>query len=175
MLNRSNQLVLQGCVEVLSQARQLLECVSDDQYQERLNSGRKSSIGEHFRHILDMFEAVKLGIQVGKIDYDRRERGGAVETDRDVCASRCEQMQHYFSRLDDESLAKNAQVKTEVTLYECHSIELNSSICREIIFVSTHAVHHFAIVNDIARQLHCNVANDFGLAPATKTFIRTQR
>lgn len=173
MLNSSNQLILQGCLEVLAQASQMLESLNDEQYQKR-PGGKKSCIGEHFRHLFDLFESVKAGVRSGLVDYDIRSRGSKIESERSVGLSLCDSMTRFFTELNDTQFEETVDVKTEVTLAESHSVKLRSSIHREIIFATAHAVHHFAIIREIAASLGCELPSDYGLAPATRSFLRNQ-
>ena len=174
MLTRQNQLVLQGAIEVLTQASSILSQITNEQYRTRPDQGTRSSIGEHFRHLIDLFSAVLCSRTSGMVDYDQRSRGAAVERNREIAISNCESLMSSISELDEVLLGKRVELKTEVCLSESLSVVLPSSFQRELVFAAAHAVHHFAIIREIALGLGCELSKDFGLAPATMSFLRSQ-
>ena len=183
--------VVRGNIEALSQGIELLTHLSDEQYIYIASPYVASSIGAHFRHIIDMYVAVMGGDITGeltsdKIDYDVRRRGALVEERRDIALQELYAVKQWAesllviypaaSNLNDSDqvlyIDHNLSVKTEVTLSDSHSVVVNSSFIRELIFVSSHAVHHFALIHVIAKLQGVSLNQCFGIAPATATFLR---
>ena len=52
------------------------------------------------------------------------------------------------------------------------NFEVESSLGRELVFVASHAVHHYALLAAHLRQLGLPVPEGFGLAPATVAHAR---
>src|SRR5690348_6950404 len=73
-----NALSLKSAMEdVLLQGCALLQSVSSSDYARKEDG---SSIGTHYRHILDHFLCLWDGIQKGQINYDNRRRSPELET-----------------------------------------------------------------------------------------------
>ena len=63
----------------------LIRFISDDQFQDASVPPYFSSIGCHFRHILDIFDCIFSGLSDGQVDLTARTRCTDVETRRDAC------------------------------------------------------------------------------------------
>ena len=169
------QSILKGNIEALNQGIRLLTVLSDEQYRHIPAPYVKSSIGEHFRHVADMFAAVCRAADEGIINYDRRRRGALVETQRQVALAEFEEVKAWMESLDNGAFEANASVviQTEITLEETESVRLKSSFLRELVFTSSHAVHHFALISVIAKLQGVDLVESFGVAPATATYLRS--
>lgn len=51
------------------------------------------------------------------------------------------------------------------------SVHLQSTLSRELVFASSHTVHHFALISVIARLQSVEVTSAFGVAPATASYL----
>ncbi len=170
--------IIIGNIEALDQGINLVNALSDEQYRFTDSSYTQSSIGQHFRHIIDMFMAVSHPGEPAIINYDARRRGADVETCRDVATRELNGIKTYISgylnNLEDalELLKQDMGVKTEVTIEETHSVVLRSNKLRELVFTSSHAVHHYALISMIAKIQGITLDKNIGVAPATATFLR---
>ncbi|MBX9580308.1 MAG: DinB family protein [Gemmataceae bacterium] len=73
--------VVRALAAALGQLADLVAALTDDQYT-RQPAAAGSAVGGHVRHNLDHVDALLRGLRTGHLDYDRRERGTAVERDR---------------------------------------------------------------------------------------------
>lgn len=165
-------LAIQGCLEVLVQASCCLEMLDDDDYQASAKPYVSSSIGEHFRHWLDIFQAIYRAGMV--IDYNQRRRGHIVETSRSVALAEIADLTHWLVSLSEKELKKTVNIVTEVALSHTQVCFMSSTLEREIAFAALHANHHFAMVKVAATVMNKPINDDFGIAPATATFLRGQ-
>lgn len=187
--------VIRGNIEALDQGLTLVRSVSDEQYQKVVAPYASSSMGAHFRHILDMFFALKGPLDDDKklnaakqeplnkgtdtfrvlIDYDHRRRGALIETERSQAINEIEEIKQWVKNL--QSLCDHfgnftVDVVTEVSLCDTQSVTVESNFLRELVFVSSHAVHHYALISLIAKLQNVELNDDIGLAPATVSFLR---
>ncbi|SHE37506.1 hypothetical protein SAMN02745753_00163 [Marinomonas polaris DSM 16579] len=163
---------VKGCLEVFSQASRCLQILDDEGYQASIKPFVSSSIGEHFRHWLDVFNAIyRAGIV---IDYNHRRRGHAVETSRSIALTEIDELTNWLTSLSVKELKKNVNVLTEVSVSHTQACLMSSTLEREIIFAALHANHHFAMVKVAANLMNKPIDDDFGIAPATATFLRGQ-
>ena len=83
------------------------------------------------------------------IDYDFRRRGAKVESSRDAAIEELSLIKNWLDELEQQTLDGSfaihqpIDVKSEVTLEQTSSVVLSSSLIRELVFTSSHAVHHF--------------------------------
>lgn len=132
-----------------------------------------STLGQHARHCIDHFECLLAGIPSGLVDYDARNREAAIECDRDVAITRCR-------ALAKDALANLRPLPATAPVLVRIASELEgeippqrSSLGRELLFVQSHTVHHFALLCAIAREHGLAVPADFGVAPSTLRHRRT--
>jgi hypothetical protein len=178
--------VSQGCIEALEQGYECLDSLNDEQYLWSASPHVTSTIGEHFRHLLDLFHAVynahhatkMKGKEVSEsqkvIDYDHRRRGHAVETSRQRALSEIAHFIHWLEGITQDELKASVSLSTEVSLTHTQSQLMMSTLERELTFVALHANHHFAMAKVTISLLDLKVCDDFGLAPATLSYLREQ-
>ncbi|MFO1052686.1 MAG: hypothetical protein U1F36_10775 [Planctomycetota bacterium] len=152
---------------LLEQGARTADRWSDDDFRAPSELFGGGSIGQHLRHALDHFEQFVRGVPEGCIDYDDRVRGRPEENCRATCVARADGL---AARLDGAVDGRSAQttvlVKTACSVdgaIEAHA----STLGRELQFLVSHTVHHFAIVAAIARARGLTVDPDFGVAPST--------
>lgn len=166
--------VLFGAVESLMQGAALVSSVSDTHYTRVCNPYVSSSMGEHVRHILDMFHAFEAGVAGDRMDYDFRRRGDRVEFERQKALAEFQYFINLLHELAERDLKTAILVKTEVSLSENQSVNVASTVERELVFIASHAVHHFALIGVIARLQNVNLASQIGVAPATASYRRSK-
>jgi len=170
--------VIVGNIEAIDQGIELVGKLTDSQYCHVAAPYVQSSIGQHFRHVVDMFFAIVASSSEGIIDYDRRRRGAAIETERQAAlnelAQAREAMQGLLSEIELLLEQPPVAIKSEVTIEQTHSVVINSTTLRELIFTSSHAVHHYALISVIAKLQGISLDKNVGIAPATATFLRNE-
>ena len=131
-------------------------------------------VGKHFRHIYDHFLAVKNGLSVGFIDYNLRNRGERLETDRAESVQRlnivlqwCEQLPQSFEVFDQV-----IGVESEVDCMRESSLAFHSTLARELLYLINHTIHHVAYVKLLMSTVGVELPASIGLAPSTASFER---
>ncbi len=167
--------IIIGNIEAIDQGTQLLRTLTDEQYVFHDSPYIQSSIGQHFRHVIDMYMALVMGKSTGYIDYDIRRRGASVERSRQQAIAELEHVKRHISGYLQQvgMVSEMVDVKTEVTVDETHSVTIRSSLIRELVFTSSHAVHHYALISVIAKIQGVAIDASLGVAPATARFMRT--
>lgn len=138
-----------------------------------------SSIGGHVRHILDHFQSIQRSTRVGStwfrfVDYEIRERGGALETDIAMAIQTMHQVHNWISLLDDQELTVAVTVNADVGIGDIKLMQVPSTLGRELMFCCSHAIHHYAVLKSIYQALGGQVSPNFGLAPSTANHLRSQ-
>lgn len=127
-----------------------------------------SSVGGHVRHCLDHVEALLGALDRGRIDYDHRARGTAIEADRDAALGllRCQITRLLAARLDlGRSLRLSALLSPDAP-----PVEVTTTLGRELAFVLSHTIHHGALLAVMVKLLGGAVPPRFGYAPATLAY-----
>lgn len=150
----------------LRQLADLLEATSDEQYVRKPVGVIAGSLGGHVRHCLDHFEALCSGVSTGVMDYDDRERGTLVETDRSAARGSIRRLKDRVALLDVSMLPRAVRVRSMLD-GDGTSIDALSSLGRELAFVLSHTVHHNALIAAMCRTLGVPIAERFGYAPST--------
>lgn len=165
-------------LEILEQARLYLKGVTQEDYVEIISPNFISSAGSHIRHIIDHYQSVISGLENNIIDYDFRLRGNKVEENPKLALERFDEIAAWMENLTSSELNQNVTLSTEVSTSNKEIQVVQSSLARELIFVGSHAVHHYAMITQISfaqsdKNNSASKANvTFGIAPATATFLR---
>ncbi len=166
--------IISSCIEVLQQGESFLKTVSPASYQQIIKPYFISSSGEHIRHILDHFIAIQKGLASLEINYDLRQRGSSIETDKTQALMQIRKAKEWLLNLDESMLNKNLTIKTEISVTETSTAQAASSLERELIFAASHAVHHFSIISIAIQMQDLKLDHNFGIAPATASYLRTE-
>jgi len=151
---------------VLDQVAQVLAAVDDQQYTQNPVGPFRSSVGGHIRHCLDHTDALLRGAAEGFIDYDRRDRGTSVETDRVAALAEVNRQSAALTGLD--ATCSDTPVTVSLMLSgDGPVMHWRSTVGRELAFVLSHTIHHGAMVAAMVKVLGGTVPEGFGLAPST--------
>lgn len=161
-----------GNLEAIGQCEQVVRQLSDHDYARSLQPYVQSSIGEHVRHVLDIYNALMSASDSGVIDYNLKRRGSDIETRRTEALHEIAKIQQWLQQLKTAAMETTLIVRSELTLCSRNIADINSSLRRELVFAASHVIHHCALIGVCARL--CNLSTDdlFGVAPATASHWR---
>lgn len=156
---------LQQNVTQLKQGAQLLRSISDEAYTTTAHEYFGSGIGRHLRHILDHYTCFLEG--EGTIDYDARNRDERLEIDRSHALRTLDSI---VARLESSHDGGNVRL-----VIHCNegiegpeaSAGSESSELRELQYLASYTIHHYAIIGLILKILGHTIPQDFGVAPST--------
>jgi hypothetical protein len=123
-------------------------------------------VGAHVRHVIEHYEALLQPKMPGVVDYDQRPRDRELQTNPDVALRRLHAL---LRRLNEwtADLDTTVQVRGRGGLAGDFRFAVSSSVARELVFVTSHAIHHYALLKPHCMQHGIPIAADFGRAPAT--------
>ena len=153
----------------LRQGAALIRGLRDEDYCGRTPHTPRGGVGVHFRHVLDHYECFASGLASGRVDYDRRERDEALENSRLRATSKIEAVLGLLESIDRES-ARQALVVVADCGETGERVATDSNVARELQFLVSHTVHHFAVIALILRERGIEPGADFGVAPSTLKF-----
>lgn len=154
---------------LLRQGMALLECLSDRRYADPVRGW--APVGAQYRHVLEHYQAFLAGIDAGCVNYDDRARDARLERFRHAAleATRsCLAALEALEGRDDRTVEVHMDSGAGPDRLDWRS----SSAGRELQFLCSHTVHHFALIKlllDGAVELD----RDFGMAPSTLAYQRT--
>lgn len=159
-----NTSLLQTNVDALKEGATLLAALSVEQYTQGYKPAFHSTIGAHFRHVLEHYRCFVGQISSGQFCYDKRERDELLECDFDYAKRTVEELSTALSLLPEEVISQSC-----VMLDQQADGIVTSSVHRELLFLQSHTMHHYAIIGAMARALGSTPEADFGVAIATRT------
>jgi uncharacterized damage-inducible protein DinB len=144
----------------LNELVQLLEQLSNDEYAKPCLALSNATIGQHTRHIVEMFQCLLGNYESGIVNYDKRERNIMIQTDT---AFACAAIEIVKSNLDKSN--KKLALRQVVDGVE---ITIESNYNRELLYNLEHCIHHQALIKVAVLQCEDVVINEyFGVARST--------
>lgn len=163
-------------IHFLEQGIDLLQEISNEQYVYSDSPYYRSGVGEHMRHVLDHYLSL-VNQTDSKVDYDARDRDKRIETDKSYAGSMARsiinQLEDYLN--GDRSLEKQLRIRSNEGESDADSPWTTSSVKRELQFLISHTVHHYALIAVILRTQGYHPPEEFGIAPSTLAYRRRQR
>ena len=72
---------------VFAQLKDLLHQISSEEYKMPSTLLSGATIGQHVRHIIELFQCLEKGYETGVVNYEKRKRDQKIETDKHFAAS----------------------------------------------------------------------------------------
>lgn len=162
-----SQELVHSVLETLEQGEALLTQLSDDDYTRKVAVAFNASIGGHYRHCLDHFRSLLDAAIQGDLNYDRRERGTLVESDRFAALKATRELREGYERLEPMFLMRSLNVTCKTSYATSGSQASPSTVGREIMYSVAHAVHHYALIGVMCGVMGLEMPAGFGVAPST--------
>lgn len=159
--------LIESVIESLRQGETLLAEISDEIYTHKVPVAFNATIGGHYRHCLDHFRSLLDSAEIGDLDYDNRERGTLVETDRFAALNATRELRVRYENLDPTFLMRPLAVACKTSYVTNGSQITPSTVGREIMYSVAHAVHHFALIGVMGGIMGFPLPPGFGVAPST--------
>lgn len=141
----------------------LLNKMTDEQYQLPSKELSSSSIGQHIRHIIEMYQCLLEQYDSGKINYDDRKRDVRIETKIDFAIYCLEQIRKQVDLSEKPLVLVNHLMGS--------NLEIQSHYSRELLYNLEHSIHHQALIKVALMSFDdIEVAEYFGYAPSTIQF-----
>jgi hypothetical protein len=137
------------------------------------------AVGPHLRHIMEHYTALLQALAQADpvVHYDARGRDMRVQNEPAAALTMLREVLAHWSDLARERSSSHALGQTLGTCLHAgavgeHSVSVPSTLGRELLFLSSHTVHHFALLAPYCRAAGVEPGPDFGKAPATRAFER---
>ena len=170
---RHQDVLVADSVAALDEAITVLGALPDHEYGAASPVG--STVGAHFRHVLDHYLCLLDGLDGGLIYYEGRSRDAVIETDRAAALALATTVCDALSALPTTALTRPVRVRCMGgALAEHHHGDHISTAPRELHFVMLHAVHHYGYIAIELKRRGYALDPDFGVAPATRAWRRSR-
>ena len=138
----------------------LLQQLSNEEYSDPCVQLSNSSIGEHTRHIIELFQCLENQYESGVINYDQRQRNFLIQTNTDFAIEKIAAIQN---NLDKEN--KNILLQQKI---DGHEIQTESNYYRELLYNFEHCIHHQALIKVAVLMFSTiEIDDNFGVARST--------
>lgn len=124
-------------------------------------------VGAHLRHVVEHYEALVNGLTLGVVDYDGRPRDRQLEASPTLARQRLLSLREVIGQWTPDMLNRPVQVLGQGGITGDFDFCVTSSVGRELAFLASHAVHHFALLVEHLQRHGVPVPAHFGKAPAT--------
>ncbi|QYY37341.1 DinB family protein [Ruficoccus sp. ZRK36] len=154
-------------VRCLCQGIDLINSLPEGEYTRRHSECFGSTIGGHMRHNLDHYERFMQDWRSGRIDYDARSRDPGVESDPALALNRLLEIKAGLEAVGESDLDASVTVIMDSGGDPSVCGPSRSSVRRELQFLISHTVHHYALITVLCQLRGIETAPDFGVAPST--------
>jgi hypothetical protein len=161
------QALINSVIEVLNLGETLLGEIDNVSYVRRLPTAFNASIGGHYRHCLDHFRSLLDSAIAGDLNYDHRERGTLIESDRFAALNATRTLREAYQQLSTGCLDRALKTTCKTSYAASGSQVSRSTVGREIMYVVAHAVHHYALIGIMGGLMGLKMPAGFGVAPST--------
>lgn len=147
--------------KVLSDLSEVLLQLTPDQFSQPSKHLSGATIGQHTRHILELYIELFAGYEQGIVDYDQRKRNKTIEQDRSFAAA-C------LDEISEMIVKANKPLELRSTLDGGITITINTDYDRELLYNLEHAIHHMALIRIGINELtQIALPGHFGVASGT--------
>lgn len=140
-----------------------LSQLSRDQFTRPCRTLFNATIGQHVRHIIELFLCLENGYTTGIVNYEKRKRDPLIETDHQLARQLLEGIYRGIDRPDKSLLLEGG--------YDGPSgepLSVATNYYREVIYNLEHTVHHMALIRvGLAEVSDIEVPLEFGVAAST--------
>ena len=150
----------------LSQLRHFVGDLAPAHYRRAFGHHGRHTLGKHVRHIIDHYDALLSGLEADgdTVDYERRRRDEFLEQWPHQAARRLAELETVLAAAID----RYPPVRLGQTYHLGDgALVLETSLARELAFLTSHTIHHMAILGLLAEQIGIALPEAFGVHPST--------
>ena len=140
-----------------------LEKLSADQYSYPCKNLTNSTIGQHVRHIIEMFQCLEKGYETGVVNYEKRKRDQQIETNKEFALGLLQEIHAGLGKSDKELILEGVYNDDSN-----HVMQFATNYYREIVYNLEHTIHHMALIRVGLKELtSIELPDNYGMASAT--------
>jgi hypothetical protein len=156
-------LLKQPIQNVFVQLSETLNQLSNEEYIQPSKILFNASIGQHVRHIIELFLCLEKGYETGMVNYEKRKRDYQLETNKDLAIQLLKDIYHRIER-SNTNLVMEAEDYDDTT----GVVAIPSNYYREIAYNLEHTIHHMALIRVGVNEVSAiELPQEFGVAYST--------
>jgi len=148
---------------VFVQLSETLNQLSNEEYMQPSKILLSATIGQHVRHIIELFQCLEKGYDEGIVNYEKRKRDYQIETNKELATSLLKAVYQNVER-------PNKEIVLEAEGY-CDTMEvasIPSNYYRELAYNLEHTIHHMALIRVGVNEVSSiELPDEFGVAYST--------
>lgn len=129
-----------------------------------VNPKGNASVGQHVRHTLEFYQCLLRAENV--VNYDLRKRDVLIESSPEHAAHTLREILNQLRLFGSD---RELTLETGTGKNGSISLELPTTLVRELFYVLEHAIHHMALIRVLIKDQHPNfeLSENFGVAHST--------
>ena len=141
--------------------------ISNDEYSRPLEVLNQATIGQHYRHILEMFTCLLDGLETGNVNYDNRKRDKQLEENKNALIEGIKNIEKNIGKPD-----RNITLHANYSPGDSGIIIFKTTYYRELAYALEHTVHHMALIKIGFKALvpKISLPEDFVVAASTTQY-----
>jgi len=148
---------------VFVQLSETLNQLTNEEYMQPSRILLSATIGQHVRHIIELFQCLEKGYDEGIVNYEKRKRDYQIETNKELAATLLKAVYQNVER-------PNKEIVLEAEDY-CDTMEvatIPSNYYRELAYNLEHTIHHMALIRVGVNEVSSiELPDEFGVAYST--------
>jgi len=156
-------MLTQPIQHVFVQLSETLNQLSNDEYSRSSTILMKATIGQHVRHIIELFQCLEKGYDTGLVNYEKRKRDYKIETDKQLAVDLLKEVYRNIEKPN-----KTIILEAEDYCDEVQIVSIPSNYYRELAYNLEHTIHHMALIRVGVNEVSSVVLpEEFGVAYST--------
>jgi hypothetical protein len=140
-----------------------LNSITDDEYVQPSQNLSDATIGQHTRHIIELYQCLLNGYNESVVCYDHRKRDAAIETNKELAKQLLVDI-----AAQSEQPNKDMQLRAVYGDASADELLVHTNYYRELAYNLEHTIHHMALIKVGLKELNKAAMNDsFGVASST--------
>ena len=153
----------QSLQQVFVQLSQTLTELSNDEYRQPSKVLLNATIGEHVRHIIELFQCLEKGYDEGIVNYEKRKRDYQIETNKELAAASLKTVYQNIERPNKEIILEAEDYYDTMEI-----VSIPSNYYRELAYNLEHTIHHMALIRVGVNEVSSvELPGEFGVAYST--------
>lgn len=148
--------------QLFIQTENALLLISDEQYSFKNPLMSHASVGQHVRHVIELFQEMMAGYTSGEINYEMRRRDFLIENDKNFAIQQMQALLAAIEKPDKPLILASTYTEDD------NCIKAATNFFRELIYNIEHTVHHLALIKIAFKSaFDIDLPNEFGVATST--------
>lgn len=159
----------QAISNVFNQLHGALEQLSGEEYTRSSAVLFGATVGQHVRHIIELFICLQNGYDTGVVNYEDRKRDYLIETDKELAGRILKEIEGGLTKQDRKLILEGGfdELSDE-------TMQIQSNYYRELVYNLEHTVHHMALIRvGISDVSTVSIPEGFGVASSTIKYRQT--